>query len=141
MACKQKCLDINLIQIEVWHLLLQTYMACDLFFMDHAHIINVYQYLYFLFTNCLHAWVTHIKMIIKHLHINEFSIKKIMFWLIIIKIFVPRHSFVPSPSNPSLHLQTKWAGKLQHSALSTHNEASSGSWHSSMSTHVVPSPV
>ena len=53
MACKQKCLDINLIQIEVWHLLLQTFMACDLFFMDHAHIINVYQYLYIFYISSL----------------------------------------------------------------------------------------
>ena len=35
-------------------------------------------------------------------------------------IISPLHSTSPSPSNPSLHLQTKWAGRLQHSAFETH---------------------
>ena len=87
----------------------------------------------------LYTWIIHIKTIIIICILTIFWIVK--YYLIDTLIFIPRHSFVPSPSKPSLHLQTKWAGRLQHSALSTHNEASSGSWHSSMSTHVFPSPV
>ena len=45
----------------------------------------------------------------------------------------PRHSTCPSPSKPCLHLQTYSAGRLQHSALSTHLPASSGMVHSSIS--------
>ena len=48
-------------------------------------------------------------------------------------IFSPRHSTCPSPSKPGLHLQTYSAGRLQHSAFSTHLAASSGMVHSSMS--------
>ena len=46
---------------------------------------------------------------------------------------LPRHSTWPSPSKPGLHLQTYSAGRLQHSALSTHFPASSGMAHSSIS--------
>lgn len=48
-------------------------------------------------------------------------------------MFLPRHSTWPSPSQPGLHLQTYSAGRLQHSAFSTHLAASSGIWHSSTS--------
>ena len=72
MACKQKCFDINLIQIEVWHLLLQTFMARDLFFMDHAHIINVYQYLYFAIHKFSPCMDNPYKNDNYHLHINNF---------------------------------------------------------------------
>lgn len=52
------------------------------------------------------------------------------------------HSFIsmqrssPSPSKPALHLHTKCAGKLQHSAFSTHLAAILGSWHSSISMNI-----
>ena len=45
----------------------------------------------------------------------------------------PWHSTWPSPSKPGLHLQTYSAGRLQHSAFSTHLAASSGMAHSSIS--------
>ena len=45
----------------------------------------------------------------------------------------PLHSTWPSPSKPGLHLQTYSAGRLQHSAFSTHLAASSGMAHSSIS--------
>ena len=48
-------------------------------------------------------------------------------------VHLPRHSTWPSPSNPCLHLQTYSAGRLQHSAFSTHFPASSGMVHSSIS--------
>ena len=47
--------------------------------------------------------------------------------------FSPLHSTCPSPSKPGLHLQTYSAGRLQHSAFSTHLAASSGIVHSSIS--------
>lgn len=39
----------------------------------------------------------------------------------------------PSPSYPDLHLHRKCAGRLQHSAFSTHLLLILGSWHSSIS--------
>jgi len=47
--------------------------------------------------------------------------------------YLPRHSTSPSPSNPVLHLHKKCAGRLQHSAFSTHLAATAGSSHSFMS--------
>ena len=52
---------------------------------------------------------------------------------IIWNFLLPLHSTCPSPSKPGLHLQTYSAGRLQHSALSTHFPASSGMAHSSIS--------
>lgn len=46
---------------------------------------------------------------------------------------LPRHWTSPSPVKPSLHLQRKWAGRLQHQAFSTHLEAIPGSSHSLIS--------
>lgn len=43
------------------------------------------------------------------------------------------HNSSPSPSKPGLHLHAKCAGKLQHSAFSTHLAAIDGSAHSSIS--------
>ena len=56
-----------------------------------------------------------------------------LFVLFALFIDSPLHSTCPSPSKPGLHLQTYSAGRLQHSALSTHLRASSGIWHSSIS--------
>lgn len=46
---------------------------------------------------------------------------------------VPVQSLSPSPWKPGLHLQSQCAGRLQHSALSTHREEIAGSKHSSIS--------
>lgn len=46
---------------------------------------------------------------------------------------VPVHETVALPVNPGLHLQTKWPGRLQHSAFSAHNAANDGISHSLMS--------
>ena len=50
--------------------------------------------------------------------------------------YIPVHETVALPVKPDLHLQTKWPGRLQHSAFSAQSAANDGISHSFMSLKI-----
>jgi len=57
---------------------------------------------------------------------SSFKCTYISLFVFMSLFILPLHSTSPSPSKPSLHLQTKCAGRLQHSALETHLKQDDG---------------